>query len=138
MMHKTSKLFITLFNVYVPISYNEKRECWNSLSAFLEQTSPSNIIIAGDLNIIMKEKEKRGGKSNRDPMLDEVEELFQLWDLLELNPIRGLYTWSNNRVGTDHISARLYRFMVQSSIMMKKKIITTKILPKLASDHKPI
>lgn len=28
--------------------------------------------------------------------------------------------------------------MLQSSTMMNKKIITTKILPKLASDHKPI
>lgn len=86
----------------------------------------------------MKAKEKRGGTSNRDPMLDEVEELFQRLDLLEFNPIRGIYTWSNNRVGTEHISARLDRFMVQSSIMMNKKIIIAKILPKLASDHKPI
>jgi len=104
-MHKASKLSISLFNLYVLVSYYEKRECWNSLSAFLEQTSPNNIIIAGDLNIIMKEKEKRGGTSNRDPMLDEVEELFQRWDLLDFNPIRGIYTWSNNRVGTDHILA---------------------------------
>jgi len=86
----------------------------------------------------MKAKEKRGGTNNRDHMLDEVEDIFQRWDLLDFNPIRGIYTWSNNRVGTNHISARLDRFMVQSSIMMNKKIITTKLLPKLASDHKPI
>lgn len=71
-------------------------------------------------------------------MLDEVEEPFQRLDLLDLNPIRGIYTWSNNRVGTDHISTQLDIFMVQSSIMMNKKIIITKILRKLASDHKPI
>eukprot|EP00253_Pinus_taeda_P023887 PITA_23887 len=106
LMHKASKLNITLFNLYVPVSYQEKRECWSSLSAYLEQIAPSNIIIAGDLNIIMKAKEKRGGTNNRDPMLDEVEDLFQRWDLLDFNPIRGIYTWSNNRVGTDHISAR--------------------------------
>eukprot|EP00253_Pinus_taeda_P023152 PITA_23152 len=72
LMHKASKLNITLFNLYVPVSYQEKRECWSSLSAYLEQTTPSNIIIAGDLNIIMKAKEKRGGKNNRDPMLDQL------------------------------------------------------------------
>lgn len=36
LMHKESKLSISLFNLYVPVSYYEKRECWNSLSAFLE------------------------------------------------------------------------------------------------------
>ena len=41
-------------------------------------------------------------------------------------------------MGLEHISARLDRFLVQSSIMMNKKIIITKILPKLTSDHKPI
>jgi hypothetical protein len=41
-------------------------------------------------------------------------------------------------VGLEHISAWLDRFLVQISIMMNKKIIITKILPKLTSDHKPI
>ena len=71
-------------------------------------------------------------------MLAFVEELTQQWDLLDFNPVRGLYTWSNNRSGLDHISARLDRFLVQGSLMMNKKIIKTKILPKLTSDHKPI
>jgi exonuclease III len=39
--HKASKLSISLFNLYVPVSYAEKRECWNSLSAFLEETLPA-------------------------------------------------------------------------------------------------
>ena len=28
--HNASKLSISLFNLYVPVSYVEKRECWNS------------------------------------------------------------------------------------------------------------
>jgi exonuclease III len=136
--HKASKFSISLFNLYVPVSYAEKRECWNSLSAFLEEASPSNVIIAGDLNIVMKAKEKRGGSRLRDPMLSKVEEITQSWDLLDFNPIQGRYTWSNNRMGSDHISARLDRFLVQSAILLNNKIITTKILPKLTSDHKPI
>jgi hypothetical protein len=71
-------------------------------------------------------------------MLAKLEEIMQSWDLLDFNPIQGTFIWTNNRVGADHISARLDRFLVQSSIMMNKKIITTKILPKLTSDHKPI
>eukprot|EP00253_Pinus_taeda_P006725 PITA_06725 len=136
--HKESKLTISLFNLYVPVSYTEKRECWNSLTVFLELSSPINIIIAGDLNIFMKAKEKRGGIDSRDPLLPMVEEISQTWDLLDFNPVRGIYTWSNNRTGSGHIYARLDRFLVQSSIMMEKKIIISKILPKLTSDHKPV
>eukprot|EP00253_Pinus_taeda_P024028 PITA_24028 len=133
--HCASKLTISLFNLYVLVTYSEKRECYTSLSAFLEQHNPSNIIIAGDLNIVLKSKEKRGVSNSRDPMLAFVEELSQRWDLLDFNLIRGLYTWSNDRSRIDHISARLDRFLVQDSLMMDKKII---ILPQLTSDHKPI
>jgi exonuclease III len=136
--HCTSKLTISLFNLYVPVLYSEKRVCWNTLNEFLEQHTPSNIILAGDLNIVLKPKEKRGGIDSRDTMLPMVETLIQQWDLLDFSPSNGLYTWSNNRVGAEHISARLDRFLVQSTLMMSKKIISTKILPKLTSDHKPI
>eukprot|EP00253_Pinus_taeda_P016670 PITA_16670 len=71
-------------------------------------------------------------------MVGVVEELAQQWDLQDFNPTQGRFTWSNNRTGTEHISARLDRFLVQTSLLMNKKIITTKILPKLSSDHKPI
>lgn len=135
--HTSSKLTISLVNLYVPVNYSEKRDCWKSLADFLEQEAPNNIILAGDLNIVLKAKEKRGGTDHKDPMVGVVEEIAQTWDLHDFNPIHGLYTWSNNRSGTEHISARLDRFLVQS-LLMNKKIITTKILPKLSSDHKPI
>jgi len=34
--HCTSKLTISLFNLYVPILHSEKRDCWNSLFEYLE------------------------------------------------------------------------------------------------------
>eukprot|EP00253_Pinus_taeda_P028388 PITA_28388 len=119
-------------------SHETQNWIFTELTHCAKQLSPSNIIIDGDLNIVLKAKEKRGGSSSRDPMLAIVEELTQLWDLLDFNPVQGLFTWSNNRVGLDHISARLDRFLVQSSLMMSKKIINPKILPKLTSDHKPV
>eukprot|EP00253_Pinus_taeda_P018178 PITA_18178 len=136
--HKVSKLIVSLFNLYVPVNYFEKRECWNSLSFYIEQHSPNNIIIAGDLNIVLKPKEKRGSAYTRDSMLASVEELVQNWDLLDFPLVHGLFTCPNNRVGLENISARLDRFLVQSAPLMNKKIITTKILSKLTSDHKPI
>ena len=55
------------------------------------------------------------------------------WDLSDIKPKRGLFTWTKNIVGVDHIAARL----VQSSLL-EKRVITSKNLPKLTSDHKPI
>ena len=71
-------------------------------------------------------------------MQDMVEELIQDWNLIDLKPKKGHYTWSNNRVGAACISARLDRFLVHCSLTNAKTIISTKILPKLLSDHHPI
>lgn len=71
-------------------------------------------------------------------MIYVVEDMIQKWDLLDFKPRKGLYTWTNNRIGEDHISARLDRFLVQSTMLMERRLISLAILPKLTSDHKPI
>lgn len=124
--HLESKLTIALFNLYVPVVYVEKQECWNSLSKFLDLHSPNNIILGGDLNIVMEPKEKRGENNIRDQLLPLVEELMQQRDLLDFSPVRGKYTWMNNRTRVDHISARLDRFLLQSSLLLENLLISTK------------
>ena len=61
--HSSRKLTFALFNLYVHVLFFEKKECWNSLSDFLEIYSPSNIIVAKDLNLVLDPKAKRGGNS---------------------------------------------------------------------------
>jgi len=56
--HTASKAKLDLFNMHVPVHYEEKKECWKTLSDYLEQCSPTNIVIGGDLNIILDHKEK--------------------------------------------------------------------------------
>eukprot|EP00253_Pinus_taeda_P021422 PITA_21422 len=92
----------------------------------------------GDLNIILDPKEKQGRSSSKDPFLSTVENLIQLWDLVAFKPVKGGYTWTNNRIGEHHILARLDKFLTSSSIMMDNRIVFSKILPKLTSNHKPI
>eukprot|EP00253_Pinus_taeda_P009325 PITA_09325 len=65
-------------------------------------------------------------------------ELRHTWDLVDFKPVKGKYTWTNNKTGENHISAILDRFLINSSLMMDNRIVFTKILPKLTSDHKPI
>lgn len=90
--HTSSNRTLSLFNLYVPIHDAEKRECWNSLSDFLELHNPKNIVIGRDLNIIMDPKDKRGGSYSTDPMLYIVENLMIQWDLVDFKPVKGEYT----------------------------------------------
>jgi len=55
------------------------------MTGFLKAYSLNNIIIAGDHNLILDPKEKRGGTSSRDRFLPLVENLIQLWDLMDLH-----------------------------------------------------
>ena len=71
-------------------------------------------------------------------MIYVVEDMTQQWDLSDFKPRKGLYTWTNNKTGEDHISARLDRFLVQSTMLLERRLISTAILPKLTSNHKPI
>ena len=81
---------------------------------------------------------KKGDLLGKDHLHDTVEEMIQIWDLTDLKPKLGWFTCSNHRVGAASISARLDWFLVHSTLMDDKKIIASKILPKLLSDHHPI
>ena len=71
-------------------------------------------------------------------MLPFIEELFHQWDLLDFKPLKRIYTWKNNRLGVDHISTRLDKFLIQNTFLQERRIISSKIPTKLTSDHKPI
>ena len=59
------------------------------LSVFIETNSPSNIIIAGNLNISLAPNEKKGGVFGKDHFQEIVEELIQVYELSDINPKRG-------------------------------------------------
>jgi exonuclease III len=133
-----SREALSLFNVYVPSSIGEKRECWDSIRHLSESENLENIIVAGDLNLTLRMEEKRGGTIIRDPAREWVEDLMQDWDLLDIPPENGKYTWSNKRIGPGHIAARLDRCLVQSSFLLLGLESRLHILPCSVSDHKPI
>ena len=67
-----------------------------------------------------------------------VEEHIQVWDLIDLKPKLGHYTWSKHRVSATSISAMLDQFLVHNPLIDGKTIISTKFLPKLTLDNHPI
>ena len=79
--------------------------------------SPANIIIAGDLNLTLAPCEKKGGVRGKDFMHDVVENMIHDWDLVDIKPKVGQFTWSNQRVEAASIFARLDRFFSAGSLV---------------------
>ena len=71
-------------------------------------------------------------------MLNWVNNFILKSDLIDFKPKRGKFTWTNNRLGAANISARLDHFLVQSSLLADKIVISSSILLKITSDHKLI
>eukprot|EP00253_Pinus_taeda_P006650 PITA_06650 len=138
MQHVTTKEILCLFNVYVLVNAGEKKSCWDSLRQQADLVTLENVIIAGDLNTTLHSSEKRGGSIVRDSATEWVEDLLQDWDLLDIKPVSGMFTWSNKRIGPSHIAARLDRFLVHSSFLLLGLDACVHILPCSTSDHKPI
>ena len=100
--------------------------------------SPENVIIAGDLNLTLATNEKKGGFPIRDPAREWVEDISLDWELKDIKPTQGKYTWSNKHLGPGHIAARLDIFLIQSPFLTFGLLALSKILPNYVSDHKPI
>ena len=67
-----------------------------------------------------------------------MEDIILDWELEDIKPTQGKYTWLNKRLGLGHIAAHLYRFLIQSSFLTFGLLASSKILPNYVSDHKPI
>jgi len=74
--HVDTEETLCLFNVYIPVSAGEKKNCWDSIRALADSEDLANIIIAGDLNLTLSTAEKRGGSIVRDPAREWVEDLL--------------------------------------------------------------
>ena len=114
-----------------------KKICWTLLH---EERSnlQGNVVLAGDLNVILSQEEKIGGSLVRDPIRELVDDIILDWNLIDVKPTTGNYTWNNKRIGPGHIAARLDRFLIQDNFLLLDLKLSSKILPFGGSDHKPI
>jgi hypothetical protein len=67
-----------------------------------------------------------------------MDDLISGWDLVDVNPIKGKYTWTNKRVRLGHITVRLDRFLIHNKLLLQDYTFKSKILPTTVSYHKPI
>ena len=103
---------VSLFNLYVPGLAEEKLSWWDSLREFMQDNALDNIILGGDMNLTLLASERKGGSRFRDQAREWVEDIMSIWEMEDIKPARGKFTWSNKRVGPGHIAARLDRFLV--------------------------
>lgn len=138
LQHLVSKEIVSLFNVYIPVNVREKKACWESIRNQADLVNLENTIIAGDLNLTLLSVDKSGGNIVCDLAREWAEDLMQDWDLLDIKPISGKYTWTNKRIGPGHIVAKLDRFFLQRSFLLLGLEARVHILPCSTSNHKPI
>jgi exonuclease III len=122
----------------VPVLLEEKIFCWDTLKDYLLLNELENIIIGRDLNVTLTMTEKKGGSIVRDPAREWVEDIMSDWELEDVKPTKGKYTWSNKRAGQGHIAARMDRFLVHNTFILLGLTLSFSILPHSVSDHKPI
>jgi len=135
---RTGGTNVTIYNVYVPNQYREKEVCWNTLETSIEEEHNNNLIIAGNLNLVLHSNEKRGGHYTPDPFRNRLEIVMQEHDLVDIRPKNRRYTWSNRRIGVGNIMERLDRFMISTAYLSTFSTGHSSILSLSASDHYPI
>jgi hypothetical protein len=62
--------------------------------------------------VILNNKEKRGGSIIKDHFREKMEDLLVEWDIVDIKPNKGKFTWSNKRLGLGHIATSLDKFLV--------------------------
>eukprot|EP00253_Pinus_taeda_P010075 PITA_10075 len=135
---RTGDRSVIIYNVYVPNHYREKETCWDNLKGSIESESTTNLIIAGDFNMILHANEKRGGNFTHDPFRNQLEAIIQENELVDIIPKNRRYTWSNQRMGAGNIMECLDRFLVNISFLSTFVVGYTSILSTSASDHYPV
>ena len=81
-----------IYNIYSPNHYKDKERCWQTLQDSIGDDREDNFIVWGDLNLILKAEEKRGGNLLSDPRKETLEEIMEQSILLDIPPKNGKYT----------------------------------------------
>eukprot|EP00253_Pinus_taeda_P015524 PITA_15524 len=135
---RTGGQSVMVYNVYAPNQYREKEICWDTLKANIEMDQNTNLIVAGDFNLVLHANEKRGGNFTPDPSRSRLETIIQDHDLVDVRPKNRRYTWSNRRIGASNIMERLDRFLISIAYHSTFSTGYSNILNMSASDHYPI
>jgi hypothetical protein len=122
----------------MPNSCKDKLAAWASLSNLRNTMDLSSCIIGGDINTHLSLGKKKGGSKFGDPFSENLVDLMSYWDMQDIKPTKGHYTWNNKRLGLQHIATRLDRFLINNNFLLSPLDISSQILPSTIFENKPI
>jgi exonuclease III len=122
-------------NVYGPASPREKQAFLRNLDYLSSLTQHDRWIIGGDFKIIRSLEEKKGGSGRLDRDSSDFNDLIDNLNLIDLETIKGIHTWTNRRTGIHQITCKLDRFLISDSLMMEGTTLEATILNFSGSDH---
>ena len=110
---------IVLANIYSPNDANQQISFFKEIQQQLQEFSEEIIIIGGDFNCTLAEKDKKGGNTNnrKHLVVEEIKKLCSLYDLNDiwrvLNPEAEEFTWRNKSF---KIQCRLDFFLIPKTL----------------------
>ena len=132
---KASRISFAMYNVYGP--YQDRKGFWEAFfNSIMMETR--NVLIGGDLNLTLSEKENWGISARRDDLSSYFANLFESMELVDIQLLKLMPTWRNNKSGDQAISKRLDRFMLSENLLSGSLIIRTWVEVGGLSDHLPV
>jgi endonuclease/exonuclease/phosphatase family metal-dependent hydrolase len=126
---------MAFLNVYGPCS---NRPLFWKLLAESGLLSIPNLVLGGDLNIILSAEEHWGGTYLPGHPEASYRSLFAANNLIDVQPTCLAPTWRNGRTGKDAIARRLDRFLVAETFLSSATRPSSWIEFPFVSDHAPI
>ncbi|XP_059066192.1 uncharacterized protein LOC131857542 [Cryptomeria japonica] len=96
------------------------------------------VIVAGDFNAILNNKEKTGGLRMNARVMEDFRDFVTDNNLFDVIPKSGNFTWTNRRANFSRISERLDKIFTGTCWIRGQFDLETTIMPLTLSDHFPV
>jgi exonuclease III len=127
-----------IMNVYGPTIPGDKEAFLHHLEWIANHIGTQRWILGGDFNMIIGLEEKKGGTCMLGNDNEKFHRTIGLLNLIDIETDNGPFTWSNRRLGTQHVSSKLDHFLISESIMLDGLARNTTVIDTPGSDHWPI
>lgn len=126
--------------VYASCLKRLRRDLWDHLTGIqhLANNTGCPWFVAGDFNTIANVSENQGGIDVDLNGVQEFQDFMEHNGLIDAGFHRSIYTWCNNRRGSERIQERLDKVMFNMDFQNLFPTARFLHLPRISSDHTPL